>query len=101
MWLIVMFDLPTLTAPERKHYRDFRAVLKRSGFFRVQLSIYARYMSSDERASTIASNVEAQLPAAGEIRLLRLTDGQFERLKCFQKGSPKPPENAPEQLTFL
>lgn len=37
---ILMFDLPVLTATDRKNYRQFVKFLKQSGFIMFQESVY-------------------------------------------------------------
>ena len=42
VWLLTMFDLPTLTKIDRRNYTRFRNKLLANGFTRLQFSIYAR-----------------------------------------------------------
>ncbi|MDY0244393.1 MAG: CRISPR-associated endonuclease Cas2, partial [Sphaerochaeta sp.] len=42
MRVIVMFDLPVLTRPQRKAYRKFRKWLIATGFIMLQESIYSK-----------------------------------------------------------
>jgi CRISPR-associated endonuclease Cas2 len=42
VWLMVFFDLPVRTAPQRKLANRFRIFLKRDGYIMLQLSVYAR-----------------------------------------------------------
>lgn len=39
---ILMFDLPVLTATDRKNYRQFVKFLKQSGFIMFQESVYIK-----------------------------------------------------------
>ncbi|HET8962544.1 MAG TPA: CRISPR-associated endonuclease Cas2, partial [Chitinophagales bacterium] len=50
MWVLVLFDLPTETAEERKIYAKFRKNLLKDGFAMFQFSIYLRHCSSRENA---------------------------------------------------
>lgn len=43
MRVIVMFDLPVLTAQERRDYTRFRKHLLKNGFLMMQESIYCKY----------------------------------------------------------
>lgn len=101
MWLIVMFDLPTDTKEARKAYQAFREVLLNGGFTMLQFSVYARHSSSEENAVVHENRVKMFLPEDGEVRLLRITDKQFERMKIFHGKIRKATEKAPEQLTFF
>ncbi|XOV70658.1 MAG: CRISPR-associated endonuclease Cas2 [Verrucomicrobiota bacterium] len=101
MWVIVLFDLPTTTKKERKQYSNFRKSLLESGFLQMQFSVYARFSSSPEKADSIQSKVVASLPPNGEVRILRMTDNQYARMRIFRKKAEIEVENAPTQLCFF
>ena len=42
MRLLVFFDLPTITAQDKREYRAFRKLLIKNGFFMMQESVYCR-----------------------------------------------------------
>lgn len=101
MWVMLMFDLPTVTKVEKRNYVRFTKHLRAQGFQRLQWSVFARPCASEEHAQRYAAEVQAGLPPAGEVRLLMLTDLQFARQRIFFGRTPKPPEKAPEQLTIF
>lgn len=101
MWIIVMFDLPTDTKEVRKAYHEFREVLLNDGFTMLQFSVYARHSPSEENAVVHENRVKTFLPDDGEVRLLKITDKQFERMKVFHGKMRKATEKAPEQLSFF
>ena len=101
MWVIVLFDLPTTTRMDRKAYSDFRKGLLESGFFRMQYSVYARYVPSPEKADAIQHRVIRALPAYGEVRMFRMTDNQYSRMQVFQKKLAEKAERPPRQLSFF
>lgn len=101
MWIIVMFDLPTDTKEVRKAYHEFRKVLLNDGFTMLQFSVYARHSPSEENAVVHENRVKTFLPDDGEVRLLKITDKQFERMKVFHGKMRKATEKAPEQLSFF
>lgn len=101
MWIIVMFDLPTDTKAARKAYHEFREKLLNNGFTMLQFSVYARHSPSEENAVVHVNRVKVFLPEDGEVRLLKITDKQFERMKVFNGKTRKATEKAPEQLTFF
>ena len=101
MWVIVLFDLPTANKRERKQYSEFRKGLLESGFFQMQYSVYARYVSSPEKADAVHSGVVGTLPPKGEVRILRMTDNQYARMEVYQKNAPTSAEKPPEQLLFF
>ncbi|HHT9126826.1 MAG TPA: CRISPR-associated endonuclease Cas2 [Candidatus Brocadiia bacterium] len=101
MWLIAMFDLPVDTKKARKAYTDFRKALLNDGFTMLQFSVYARHTPSEENAIVHENRARLALPDDGEVRLLTITDKQFERMKVFHGKLRKATEKAPEQLSFF
>jgi CRISPR-associated protein Cas2 len=93
MWIIVCFDLPVLTPEERKIAVRFRNDLLKSGFVRLQFSLYVRVCSSRESADYHISGIEKLLPLKGKIDILMITDKQYGSMKSFfgRRESPKPP----------
>jgi len=101
MWVVAMFDLPTDTKPARKAYARFRKHLLSDGFTMLQYSVYARPCASRESAEVHVGRVKAHLPPDGEVRILPITDKQFERMQVFWGKRRKPPEAAPSQLQLF
>jgi len=101
MWLFAMFDLPTDTPAARKCYRAFRDCLLEDGFIMLQYSVYARFCPSEENTSVHEKRIRASLPPDGEVRIVKLTDKQFERMEVFYGKTRKATEKAPSQLTFF
>jgi len=101
MWLVAMFDLPTDTAASRKAYMRFRKILIKDGFTMMQYSVYIRHCASDENADVHEERVVAHLPPDGEVRLVKITDKQYERMRVFWGKMRKPTEQAPRQLEMF
>ncbi len=101
MWVLTMFDLPVDTDEARKAYRYFRKALLDDGFVMLQFSVYARHSPSEENAVVHEKRVKAFLPDDGEVRLLKITDKQFERMKVFYGKMRKATEKSPEQISFF
>jgi CRISPR-associated protein Cas2 len=101
MWLFVMFDLPVDTKPARQAYGQFRKFLLNDGFTQIQYSIYARVCVGDDAVHVHARRVEYRVPDDGEVRLLCITDKQFERQRIFWGKMRKQPPKAPLQLEFF
>ncbi len=101
VWTIVLFDLPVRTRRERAQATGFRKHLLKCGFWRVQLSVYARPCASEENAAAQVHRVRAGLPPGGQVRIMRVTDRQYERMLVFQEKRRNRPERMPEQLTFF
>jgi CRISPR-associated protein Cas2 len=101
VWQLVMFDLPTDTKEARKRYTTFRGALLADGFVKMQYSIYMRHCPSEENAEVHFRRIKKEVPEEGEVRILQVTDKQFERMKIFYGKMEKPPEEGPRQLVFF
>lgn len=101
MWVLTMFDLPVDTKKARKAYAEFRKKLLHDGFTRMQYSVYVRHCPSEENAVVHMSRVEKLVPPDGEVRILVLTDKQFERMRIFWGKMRKPPTLPPKQLVLF
>ncbi len=101
MWVVVLFDLPVDTAAARRAYAQFRKKLLRDGFTRLQYSVYARHSSSEENALVHINRVQNWVPDDGEVRILTITDKQFERMRIFWGKMRRLPPAQPKQLEFF
>ncbi len=101
MWVLAMFDLPTDTKKARRDYTLFRKSLLTDGFTQMQYSVYARHCPSRENAEVHLARIERNLPPDGEVRVITITDKQFERMHIFWGKMRKPPEPAPCQLELF
>ncbi len=101
MWVVVMFDLPVDTKAARKAYAQFRRRLLEDGFERMQYSVYARHSFSEENAQVHIQRVERWTPADGEVRVITITDKQFERMRIFWGKRRVPPKKPPAQLELF
>jgi CRISPR-associated protein Cas2 len=99
-WLIVAFDLPVKTKPQRKRATDFRGFLLDDGYQMVQFSVYARACVSFARQLTHIDRIKLHLPPEGSVRVIFVTRSQWERSFIIQ-GSPASEteaEDLPEQI---
>jgi len=101
MWLVVMFDLPVDTQQARRQYTRFRKALLQDGFSMMQFSVYIRHCASEENTAVHITRVENSIPPDGEVRILAITDKQFERMRIFWEKRRKPPEPVPTQLELF
>ena len=101
MWILVMFDLPTDTKPQRKEASDFRHFLLDEGFERSQFSIYTRFVNGKEAYETRLKRIERRLPSQGDIQILNFTDRQYRDVVHFSdQGRKRAPKN-PDQLVLF
>ena len=101
MWVLAMFDLPTDTPAARKAYTKFRKSLIKDGFTMMQFSVYIRHCAGEKNAVVHEKRVTDFLPPDGEVRLLRITDKQYERMQVFWGKMRKPTEQPPRQLELF
>lgn len=96
-----MFDLPVDTKQARHDYTIFRRFLLQDGFTQMQFSIYSRHCASEENATVHIQRVERNVPPDGEVRILAVTDKQFERMRIFWGKLRQSPETPAGQLTLF
>ena len=101
MWTVVLFDLPTDNKADRLQYTRFRKNLLKDGFVMLQYSVYARHCASDENAEVHCKRIKKALPPRGEVRILKVTEKQFERMQVYHGTKRTPTEQAPKQLCLL
>jgi CRISPR-associated protein Cas2 len=101
MWIVTMFDLPTDTKKARRQYALFRKHLLEDGFTMMQYSVYARHCASKENAEVHIDRIKKHLPPDGEVRVITITDKQFERMMIFWGKTRQSPERAPCQLELF
>lgn len=80
MRVLVFFDLPVLTAAERREYVHFRKFLLKNGFIMVQESVYAKLALNATAVNAIVSNVKKNKPPAGLVQLLTVTEKQYAKM---------------------
>jgi CRISPR-associated protein Cas2 len=96
-----MFDLPVLTPVEKHAYHSFHDFLIEDGFQMMQYSVYLRSCPNEDHADVHRRRIKGALPPEGEVRILTVTDKQFEMMLVFCGRERKPTERPPEQMTFL
>lgn len=79
MRMILMFDMPTDTAEERKVYRKFRKFLLSEGFIMHQFSIYSKLLLNNTANNAMIGRLRENNPHKGNITLLTVTEKQFAR----------------------
>ena len=103
MWIIVLFDLPTTTPAERRYASHFRSFLKKDGYSMIQYSVYARLCNGQDSIDKHTKRIKQALPPAGHIRLMQITDKQFERITLLigEKKPNEKPRPVYKQLSFF
>jgi CRISPR-associated protein Cas2 len=101
MWVLVMFDLPTLTKPQRRAAGKYRLLLRDLGFGMTQLSVYSKYLVNATGLLPILPELKRNVPANGEVRVIKLTDDQWAGMYRYYGPVETKVEPAPTQLALF
>ena len=91
MRVIVMFDLPVLTAQERRDYTRFRKHLLKNGFLMMQESIYCK----------LAQSIRKNKPEKGLIQVMKVTEKQYSKIECIIGEKQNEVLDSDERLIIL
>ena len=100
MWLVVLFDVPTLTQRDRHEYRTLRQTLLDSGMLMLQYSVYVKPYSGGHSPEPLIRAIEHVLPGAGTVTILELPDRVYQSAYRFTGArfaeshgeDPEPPQ---------
>lgn len=101
VWLIVLFDLPVGTKPQRSAATRFRHDLLDEGFEMSQYSVYLRHCASKEQADSLARRIELVVPKEGKVHMIQITDKQYENIWTFRGRKREPGPRNPDQLVLF
>ncbi len=101
MWILVMFDLPTDTKPQRKAAGKFRNFLLDEGYERSQFSVYARFVNGKESFAARINKIEHNLPDSGDVQILNFTDRQYRDIVHFSDQGRHGRRKNPDQLVLF
>lgn len=88
MRLLVMFDLPTETAEDKRGYAEFRKFLVEDGYELEQFSVYSRVALSQQNAETHLGRLEKRLPHEGTVTAFLMTEKQYESRRILLDTGP-------------
>ena len=83
MRIMVFFDLPVKTKTERSIATKFRTFLLKDGYHMVQYSLYARVCNGMDSVENHIKRLKANLPPNGSVRVLTITEKQYESIKIL------------------
>jgi len=96
-----MFDMPTLTATDRKTYRIFRKFLLSEGFIMHQFSVYSKLVLNETSAQLMLARLEKSAPKKGTITILKITEKQFARMIYLCGTADTSVANSDSRVVFL
>ncbi len=80
MRLLLMFDMPVITPEDKQNYSQFRKKLIDDGFIMIQFSVYVRICKNQDDVIKHISRVKSFAPLKGNVRLLQITERQYEQM---------------------
>ena len=79
--MILFFDLPMVSARERKIYATFRKQLTREGFVMMQQSVYSKLVLNSTNEKSTYDRLRKIIPDNGVVQLLTITERQFTSME--------------------
>jgi CRISPR-associated protein Cas2 len=98
--MIVLFDLPVGSKPQKKRASRFRLDLLDLGFDMVQFSVYMRVCATKEVFGSYSHRIRRFLPPEGKVQVIGITDKQYESILAFSGRAQKATE-FPEQYSLF
>ena len=95
MRVLVFFDLPVITAENRRAYVKFRKFLLKNGFLMLQESVYGTAVNA------IVDNVHKNKPEEGLIQLLTVTEKQYSKMDIVMGNVKSEVLDSDERLVIL
>jgi CRISPR-associated protein Cas2 len=83
MRMLIFFDLPVTTKPERRVASNFRKFLLKDGYHMVQFSVYARVCNGFGAVEKHQNRLKVNLPENGSVRLMVITEKQYESMQIL------------------
>ena len=96
-----MFDLPVVSANDRREYTRFRKYLIKSGFLMLQESVYCKLAQNSTAADLIIQNLKKNKPLSGLVQTLKITEKQFSRMEYIVGQKESDVLDSDERLVFL
>ncbi|KID48427.1 CRISPR-associated endoribonuclease Cas2 [Fusobacterium necrophorum subsp. funduliforme] len=101
MRIVLFFDLPMVTNPEKRNYIKFRNYLLKNGFFMIQQSVYCKLALNGTVVNSVMKNLEENKPEEGLIQILIITEKQYEKMIMLLGHSDSEVLNTDERLVIL
>lgn len=101
MWIVVMFDLPTVSKKEKHDYAVFRKSLERDGFVMHQYSVNIRFCASLESRDVHVKRVKLFMPSKGRLSIITITDKQYSNIINIWGEIEQKVQKKPVQLEFF
>lgn len=98
----MFFDLPVKTKTEQREAAKFRKFLQNDGYYMLQYSVYVRICNGMDAVEKHRARIRNSLPDNGSIRLLVVTEKQYESIDILIGKLTEADESfQTEQLTIF
>ena len=101
MRVLVLFDLPVLTGDQRREYTRFRNLLLKSGFLKLQESVYCKLALNTTAVNGIVDQIHKNKPEEGLVQLLTVTEKQYAKMDLIVGNVKSEVLNTDERLVIL
>ena len=98
MRVLVFFDLPVVTAEQRREYVKFRKFLLKNGFLMLQESVYCKIALNGTAVRGIVDSVH---PPEGLVQLLSVTEKQYSKMDLIVGETKSEVLDSDERLVIL
>lgn len=87
MKILLFYDLPSITKNHHRIYSKFHTSLIKLGFIQIQESIYIKHVYHHIQMQKEIIKLKDILPTEGDIRILPITNKQYERDMIILRGN--------------
>jgi CRISPR-associated protein Cas2 len=101
VWLLVFYDLPVATPPERKIYTRFHKAIRKRGYEMMQFSVYRKFVGTADRSERELGRLVGLCPEKGSISILAVTENQMGRMTTIWNGGKRKENPRPTQLVLF
>lgn len=101
MRVLVFFDLPVVTAENRREYTRFRKFLLKNGFLMLQESVYCKLALNGTAEKAIVDNVYKNKPEEWLVQLLSVTEKQYSKMNIIIGNVKSEVLDSDERLVIL
>ena len=80
---MVLYDLPVMTAGQRRAAHQFRKLLTERGFLPVQKSVYVKLLRNESNAAAEIAQIKKAAPKDGTVNALTMSLCVFQGLQSL------------------
>ncbi|WP_373435605.1 CRISPR-associated endonuclease Cas2 [Metamycoplasma equirhinis] len=100
MRLIVMYDIKTNEEDNSKRYAKFLNFLNKSGYFRIQYSIYCKCINAHTMYNIEKAKIMQYIPVNSNVRVMLITENQYQDIELLS-GIISEEENLQNQGRYI